>query len=127
MHLIRKIYETLHLCEEISKLKYSLVCYALLTSFRTFNGSVMRRLYMHMFLSTPRFKFLDVTNYLTLGLSNYGWCKVNGCSMEELILLYKWLDDYSKLTYLGLVVYEAFYSILKGGPTIMHDEYDRFV
>ena len=32
------MYETLHLCEEISKLKYSLVCYALLTSFWTFNG-----------------------------------------------------------------------------------------
>ena len=45
MHPIRKIYETLHLCEEISKLKYSLVCHALLTSFRTFNGGVVRRVY----------------------------------------------------------------------------------
>ena len=39
----QKIYETLDLCEEILKLKYSLFCYALLTSFRTFNGSVVRR------------------------------------------------------------------------------------
>ena len=43
MYPIRKIYETLHLCEEIPKLKYNLVFYALLTSFRTFNGGVVRR------------------------------------------------------------------------------------
>ena len=43
MHPIRKIYKTLHLCEEISKVKYGLVCHALLTSFRTFNGGVVRR------------------------------------------------------------------------------------
>ena len=49
MHPIRKIYETLHLCEEISKLKYSLVCHALLTSFQTFNGGVVRWVYC----STP--------------------------------------------------------------------------
>ena len=45
VHQIRKNYETLHLCEEILKLKYSLVCYALLTSSRTFNGGVVRRVY----------------------------------------------------------------------------------
>ena len=49
MHPIRKIYEILHLCEEISKLKYSLVCHALLTSFRTFNGGVVRRVYSERF------------------------------------------------------------------------------
>ena len=43
MDPIRKNYEPLHLCEVISKLKYSLVCYALLTSFRIFNGGVVRR------------------------------------------------------------------------------------
>ena len=42
MHPIRNIHETLYLCEEISKLKYGLVCYAPLTSFRTFNGGVVR-------------------------------------------------------------------------------------
>ena len=43
MHPIRKIYQTLHLCEEISELKCSLVRYAPLTSFRTFYGGVVRR------------------------------------------------------------------------------------
>ena len=52
MHLIRKIYETLHVCEEISKLKYSLVCYAPLTSFRTLNGGVVRRVYCSTQLET---------------------------------------------------------------------------
>ena len=47
MDPIRKIYERLHLSEEISKLKYSLVCYAPLTSFRTFIGGVVRRVYCY--------------------------------------------------------------------------------
>ena len=58
-HPIRKIFEPLHLCEEISKFKYSLVCYAPLTSFRTFNGGVVRRI--------CSWKFSDQTLRLRLG------------------------------------------------------------
>ena len=54
MHPIRKIYETLHVCEEISKLKYSFVCYTSLTSFRTLNGGVVRR--VSIFFTTLRKK-----------------------------------------------------------------------
>ena len=75
----------------------------------------------YVFLITPQFKYLDVRNYLTPGLSYNGWCKANGCTMQKLIFLYEWLDDYNRLTHVGQVVYKAFYSNLKGGSTIMHD------
>ena len=65
----------------------------------------------YVFLSTPRFKFLDVMNYLTPGLSYDGWCKANGCAIEKLVFPYEWLDDYDKLTHVGPVAYEAFYSV----------------
>ena len=60
-----------------------------------------------MFLSTPRFKFLDVSNYLALGLSYDSWCKVNGFATEKLVFPCKWLDDYSKLNHMRPVAYEA--------------------
>ena len=50
-----------------------------------------------------------------------------GCVTEKLVIPYKWLDDYYKLTLVGLVEYKAFYCKLKGGSIIMHEEYDKFV
>ena len=44
----------------------------------------------YMFLITPRFKFLDIRNYLAPGLSYDGWCKVNGCVTEKLVSPYEW-------------------------------------
>ena len=82
-------------------------------------------MYVNKYTTTT--KFLDVRNYFTLDLGYGGWCKANGCAMEKLVFPYEWLDDHSKLTHIRLVTYEAFYSSLKGGPTIMHDEYDKFV
>ena len=71
----------------------------------------------YMFLMTPRFKFLDVKNYLSLGLSYDGWCKANGCAMEKLAFPYEWLDDYDKISHIGPVEYKNFYSKLMGGFT----------
>ena len=43
----------------------------------------------YMFLMTPRFKFLDVKNYLTPGLSYDSWCKANGCAVSKLVFPYE--------------------------------------
>ena len=81
----------------------------------------------YMFLMTPRFKFLDVKNYLTPGLGLDEWCRVNRCAMHKLVFPYEWLDDYSTLFHMGPVEYENFYSKLKGGFTISPEEYIKFV
>ena len=79
----------------------------------------------YMFLTTPKLKFLDVRNYLALGLDYAGWCKANGCALEKLFFPYEWLDSYEKLNHLGPVPKEAFYSSLKG--ELSSQEYEEFV
>ena len=82
---------------------------------------------LYMFLTTPRFKFLDVKNYLASELSYGNWCKANGCEVQKLVFPYKWLDDYDKLSHIGPVEYKNFYSKLKGEFTITQEEYTKFV
>ena len=79
----------------------------------------------YMFLTTPTLKFLDVRNYLAPGLSYDGWCKANGCNLEKLIFPYEWFDSYEKLSHIGPVPKEAFYSSLKG--EISNQDYEEFV
>ena len=59
------------------------------------------------------------------GLSYDGCCKVNRCSVGKLIFPYEWLDDYERLSHVGPLSHEAFYSKLKGNITC--DEYDEYV
>ena len=70
-----------------------------------------------MFLTTSKFKFVDVKNYIGPGLNCDAWCKSKGCRLEKLMFPYEWLDGYKKLA----VSYEDFYSSLKS--TITRDEY----
>ena len=79
----------------------------------------------YMFLTTSKFKFLDVKNYIGPGLSYNAWCKSMGCRLQKLMLPYEWLDSYKKLSHVGSVSYEDFYSSLK--PTITRDEYKQFL
>ena len=39
----------------------------------------------YMFLTTSKFKFLDVKNYIGPGLSYDAWCKSMGCRLEKLM------------------------------------------
>jgi len=75
----------------------------------------------YMFLMTPRFKFLDIKNYLAPGLSYDRWCKAYGCKLEKLVFPYEWLDSYEKLDHVGPVSFEAFYSSLNSASTISED------
>ena len=78
-----------------------------------------------MFLTTSKFKFLDVKNYVGPGLSYDAWCKSMGCRLQKLMFPYEWLDSYKKLSHIGPVSYEDFYSSLKS--TITRDEYEQFL
>ena len=44
----------------------------------------------YMFLTTPKFKFLDVKNYIGHGLSYDAWCNSMGYRQEKLIFPYAW-------------------------------------
>ena len=44
-------------------------------------------------LTTSKFKFLDVKNYIGPGLSYDAWCKSMGCRLQKLMFPYKWLDS----------------------------------
>ena len=48
-----------------------------------------------------------------------------GCRLQKLMFPYEWLDSYEKLSQVGPVSYEDFYSSLK--PTITRDEYKQFL
>ena len=80
---------------------------------------------LYMFHITPWFKFLVARNYLAHGVSYDGWCKANRCEMRKLVFPYEWQDDYERLSKIGPVYYEAFYSKLKGN--ILLDEYNKFM
>ena len=72
-----------------------------------------------MLLTTSKFKFLDVKNYIGPSLSYDAWCKSMSCRLQKLMFPYEWLDSYENLSLVGPVSYEDFYSNLK--PTITRD------
>ena len=80
----------------------------------------------YMFLSTPKFKFLDIKNYLAPGLSYDAWCRAYGCELQKLAFPYELFDSFDKLNHKGPVKYEEFFSSLKGGITISQEEYQNF-
>ena len=79
----------------------------------------------YMFLTTCKFRFLDFKNYIGPGLSYGAWGKSMCCRLQKLMFLQEWLDGYEKLSHVGPVSYEDFYSGLKS--TITRDEYEQFL
>ena len=78
------------------------------------NVNVAKKGNSYMFLSTPKFKFLDIKSYLAPGLSYAAWCRAYGTQLQKLVFPYEWLDSLEKLNHKGPVIYEDFYSSLKG-------------
>ena len=50
--------------------------------------------------------FLDVKNYIGLGLIYAPWWKSMGCKLQKLMFPYEWLDSHAKLTHVDLVSYD---------------------
>ena len=80
----------------------------------------------YIFLTTSRFKFLDIGNFLAPGMTYEKWCKSMECKLEKLVFPYEWLTSYDKLTHIGPVSHEHFYSSLRGGNTLSSEEYEEF-
>ena len=87
---------------------------------------LLRRRRITMFLTTFKFKFLEVKNYVGPGLSYAAWCKSMGCKLQKLMLPCEWLDSYKKVSHADPVSYEDFYSSLKSS-NITRDEYEQFL
>ena len=70
----------------------------------------------YMFITTSRFKFLDVKSYIGPGLSYDAWCRSMGCKLHKLVFPYEWLDSYEKLNLpCHDIVFQDFFSTLDGG------------
>ena len=54
------------------------------------------------------------------------WCKTLDCGLEKLVFPYEWLTNYDKLSHVGPVEYENFYSSLSGENTLSLEEYEEF-
>ena len=77
-----------------------------------------------MFINTPKFKFLDVLNYLGPGITYEKWVKTYGATLAKSWLPYEWFDSPDKLDFPGLPPYMAWYSKLKGEYVLTLKEYD---
>ena len=77
-----------------------------------------------MFINTPKFKFLDVLNYLGPGITYEKWVKTYGATLAKSWLPYEWFDSPDKLAFPGLPPYMAWYSKLKGEYVLTLKEYD---
>ena len=73
---------------------------------------------------TPKFKFLDVLNYLGPGITYEKWVKTYGATLAKSWLPYEWFDSPDKLDFPGLPPYMAWYSKLKGEYVLTLKEYD---
>ena len=76
-----------------------------------------------MFINTPKFKFLDVLNYLGPGITYEKWVKTYGATLAKSWLPYEWFDSPDKLDFPGLPPYMAWYSKLKGEYVLTLKEY----
>ena len=77
-----------------------------------------------IFINTPKFKFLDVLNYLGPGITYEKWVKTYGATLAKSWLPYEWFDSPDKLDFPGLPPYMAWYSKLKGEYVLTLKEYD---
>ena len=77
-----------------------------------------------MFINTPKFKFLDVMNFLAPGITYDKWVKTYGATLSKSWLPYEWFDSPDKLDYPRLPPYFAWYSQLKGSYVLSPKEYD---
>ena len=78
-----------------------------------------------MYMSTPQFKFLDITNYLAPGITYDKWVKTYGAKQTKSWLSYEWFDSADKLDYKGLPPYWCWYSPLRNSFALTPKEYEE--
>ena len=80
----------------------------------------------YMCLSTEKFRFLDVSQYLAPGHDYSSFLKSFHVSEEKGFFPYEWFDSSTKLDFPALPEYDSFHSELKGGNTL-NIEYDKWL
>ena len=85
---------------------------------------VIKRQNTFMCFSTPKLKFLDVTQYLAPGVSYDKYLKAYGCELQKGHFPYEYMDDLQKLEDRVLPPQSAFFSRLKN-EGISNDDYAR--
>ena len=78
-----------------------------------------------MYMNTPQFKFLDITNYLSPGITYDKWVKTYGAKQTKSWLPYEWFDSADKLDYEGLPPYWCWYSQLRNSFALKPEEYEE--
>ena len=78
-----------------------------------------------MYMNTPQFKFLDITNYLSPGITYDKWVKTYGAKQTKSWLPYEWFDSADKLDYKGLPPYSCWYSQLRNSFALTPKEYEE--
>ena len=85
---------------------------------------VIKRQNTFMCFSTPKLKFLDVTQYLAPGVSYDKYLKAYGCELHKGHFPYEYMDNLRKLDDCALPPQAAFFSRLKN-EGISNDDYAR--
>ena len=80
-------------------------------------------------ISTPKYKFLDITEYLAAGTSYDSFLKAYHCQQAKGHFPYEWFDSVDKLQTTVLPPYAAFYSRLKEQNTLEMEKsaYDKML
>ena len=79
----------------------------------------------YIFLTTSKFIFLIIKNYIRTGLNYDAWSNSTSCKLQKLMFPYEYLDRYESLSHLRPVGYEDLYRSLK--TTIAKGEYEHFL
>ncbi len=83
---------------------------------------ILRRQNKYIGILTDNFRFLDMTNYLSLGISYDGYLKMFGSNKRKFYSPYEYFTNFKVLKETTLPPHSAFYSALKG-TNITTNEY----
>ena len=89
-------------------------------------GYVVKKCNQYTAISTSKFKFLDITNYLAAGCSYSRFLKAYDIQESKSYFPYEWFDDVEKLKYNQLPPYDAFYSKLKN-CNVLNAEHEEWI
>lgn len=75
-----------------------------------------------MFLTTPKFTFLDVKNCIAPGLSYDVWCKSIKYKLQNFMFPYEWLDIFEELSHVAPVGFKDVYCSFNTATVKYEDE-----
>ena len=84
---------------------------------------ILRRNNKYIGILTDHFRFLDISNYLSPGISYAGYLKAFDCSESKFFFPYEYFTDLDVLDEVSLPPHNKFYSTLKN-KNISLDEYE---